>query len=346
MPIPKPKSSESREQFFSRCMGDNTMTSEYPNKDQRLAVCAGSYNAQKNSNENDTKEQIRRDVFTTEEEAQERAEAIGCQGTHSHDEDGRTIYMPCATHDEYIDKVGRDVSSKPKSKKDDCNCDNIEDLKSFIEIETKLSTIEGDEEKATGEFEGYASVFDNTDLGNDVIKSGAFKKSLRKRGAKGVKLLYQHKSDMPIGVFTSVKEDEHGLKVKGQLAMNVQAGKEAYELLKMGALDGLSIGFRVNPKMVSYEKRSKKRIIEELDLMEISLVTFPMNPQATIRSVKGQEISVREWENGLRDAFSLSRSESKQAAKAVYDVFNQRDAEENAELVKAIKQLTLTFKQR
>ena len=151
---------------------------------------------------------------------------------------------------------------------------------------------------------------------------------------------------MPIGVFTSIKEDEHGLKVKGQLAMNVQAGKEAYELLKMGALDGLSIGFRVNPKKVSYEKRTNKRIIEELDLMEISLVTFPMNPQATIRSVKGQEISIREWEKGLRDAFSLSRSESKQAAKAVHGVFTQRDVDDNAELVEAIRKLTLTFNQR
>jgi len=112
----------------------------------------------------------------------------------------------------------------------------------------------------------------------------------------------------------------------------------------MGALDGLSIGFRVNPKEVSYDKRGNKRIIKEVDLMEVSLVTFPMNPQATVRSVKGEEISIREWENGMRDAFSLSRSEAKMAAKAVTDAFGQRDVDTNVELVEAIKNLTLTLK--
>jgi hypothetical protein len=99
--------------------------------------------------------------------------------------------------------------------------------------------------------------------------------------------------------------------------------------------------------MVSYDKRSKKRIIDEVDLMEISLVTFPMNPQATVRSVKGEEITIRDWENGMRDAFNLSRSEAKQAAKAVHEVFSQRDVEDNAdtELVDAIKKLTETLKQ-
>ena len=78
--------------------------------------------------------------------------------------------------------------------------------------------------------------------------------------------------------------------------------------------------------------------------MEISLVTFPMNPQATVRSVKGEDISVREWEKGLRDAFQLSRSEAKVAAVAVTKSFSQRDADDNAELVDAIKKLTLTLK--
>jgi hypothetical protein len=78
--------------------------------------------------------------------------------------------------------------------------------------------------------------------------------------------------------------------------------------------------------------------------MEVSLVTFPMNPKATVMSVKGEEITIREWENGMRDAFSLSRSEAKVAAKAVTDAFSQRDVDSNAELVDAIKNLTLTLK--
>lgn len=286
------------------------------------------------SDESDTKEEIRRDVFTTEEEANARAKEIGCVGSHSHDEDGNKIFMPCKTHDEYIDAVGQDVKH--------------EDLSDIFQAEIKAVHDEDDEdEERYGRFEGYGSVFGNKDLGNDVIEKGAFMRSLKKKKPYQVKLLYQHKTDMPIGVFEEIKEDGHGLYVKGKLALQTQAGKEAYELMKMGALDGLSIGFKVNPDMVSYDKRSRKRIIKEVDLMEISLVTFPMNPKATVRSVKASEISIREWESGLRDAFNLSRSEAKVAAGAITKSFdeNQREVESaNTELVDAIKNLTLTLK--
>jgi phage head maturation protease len=156
---------------------------------------------------------------------------------------------------------------------------------------------------------------------------------------------------MPIGVFEKISEDEKGLYVKGQLALQTQAGKEAYELLKMGALSGLSIGFRTNEKGYHYDKRSKKRIIEDVELMEVSLVTFPMNPKAQVDMVKSEDITIREWENGMRDAFNLSRSDSKVAAKAVHHVFEEKRANEmlagetdNAELVDAIKNLTKTLK--
>jgi len=282
------------------------------------------------------KDQIRRDVFTTEEEAQERAEEIGCSGTHSHDEDGNEVFMPCATHDEYIEQTGRDVASKEDE--EELDSEHI-DFRSSI----KAYSDEDDEEKGT--FEGYGSIFNNKDLGNDVVVNGAFQKSLRRTGPKGVKLLYQHKSDMPIGVFESIKEDQDGLKVKGRLALGTQAGREAYELMKMGALDGLSIGFRVAPKGQEYDSRRKRRYIKEVELMEISLVTFPMNPKARVRSVKGEELSIREWEGGLRDAFSLSRSEAKVAAKAVHKAFNQREAEEaDTGAVDALHSLTNTLK--
>ena len=78
--------------------------------------------------------------------------------------------------------------------------------------------------------------------------------------------------------------------------------------------------------------------------MEVSLVTFPMNPKATVRLVKGEDISIREWEKGLRDAFQLSRSEAKLCAKALEDCFDQREADPTSELVDAIKNLTLTIK--
>ena len=220
--------------------------------------------------------------------------------------------------------------------------DNLQTESSTLDIECEYKYVETDDD---GSFEGYASVFNNKDLGNDVIEKGAFAKSIYKKRPKQIKLLYQHKTDEPIGVIDEIEEDNKGLRVKGRLAIKTERGKYVYELMKMGALDGLSIGFRVNPKKVSYDKRTKKRVIDEVDLMEISLVTFPMNPQATVRSVKGEEISIREWENGMRDAFHLSRSEAKQAAKAVHEVFTQRDVEDNTELVDAIKQLTKTLKQ-
>ena len=349
MPIPKPNRNENRQQFINRCMGDKTMTSEYTNSDQRLAVCTNEYDSEKeNSIENEHKKEIRKDVFDNPIEASARAKDIGCVGTHSHDEDGNKVFMPCKTHEEYTELTGNEISGyKPKPKKDiDEELDNLAELKSFIEIKSELKAYddEEDDKKEFGLFEGYGSVFGNKDLGNDVIEKGAFTKSLRKRKNKGVKLLYQHKSDMPIGVFDEVKEDDYGLVVKGRLALKTQAGAEAYELLKMGALDGLSIGFRVNPSEVSYDKRNNKRIIKEVDLMEVSLVTFPMNPQATVMSVKGEQYSIREWEKGLRDAFNLSRSESKVAAKAVTDCFGQREVDSSQELVDAIKNLTLTLK--
>ena len=228
---------------------------------------------------------------------------------------------------------------------DDSEEDDSEDEETTRELLQVCSSIKA-EEGEEGTFFGYGSIFNNTDLGNDVVVNGAFTKSLARTGPKGVKLLYQHKSDMPIGVFEEIEEDGKGLKVKGRLALGTQAGREAYELLKMGALDGLSIGFRVSPKGQEYDGKSKKRFIKEVDLMEISLVTFPMNPKASVRSVKGEEVSIREWENGMRDAFALSRSEAKVAAKAVHEAFNQRDADESKSdvAVSAINSLTNKLK--
>ena len=213
----------------------------------------------------------------------------------------------------------------------------------FVQIAAEIKA--GHEEDEKGSFEGYGSIFGNVDLGNDVIQAGAFQKSIKKTGPKGVKLLYQHKTDMPIGVFESIEEDQKGLKVKGRLAMGTQAGRETYELMKMGALDGLSIGFKTSAKGAHYDPKTRRRMIKEVELMEISVVTFPMNPRAKIRKVKGQDVSIREWENGLRDAFSLSRSEAKIAAKAVQDAFYLRDAEiEKCFEVDAVKQLTQKLK--
>lgn len=201
------------------------------------------------------------------------------------------------------------------------------------------AAIETDEQ---GEFEGYASIFNNTDLGNDIVLPGAFTKSLSKTGPKGVKMLYQHKSDMPIGVYDEIVEDRKGLKVKGRLAMATQMGREVYELMKMGAIDGLSIGFKVASKGYDYDSDKRRRRLKEVDLMEISAVTFPMNPKARIMGVK-QERTPREWEEILRDACDLSRNEAKMAV-AIYKALNQDQRDVDDELLESINNLTKILK--
>jgi len=198
------------------------------------------------------------------------------------------------------------------------------------------------ENEAEGTFVGYGSIFGNKDLGNDIVEKGAFLRSLNDKGARGVKMLWQHRTDTPIGVFKEIREDAKGLKVEGQLAMGTQGGREAYELMKMGALDGMSIGYKADPAKQVYDGKGKKRHLMELDLMEISLVTFPMNTSARVQAVKGEEVNIRDLERGMRDAFSFSRSDAKVAAKAVHETFNQRDADEksNIELLGAIRQTT------
>lgn len=202
------------------------------------------------------------------------------------------------------------------------------------------------DEEEKGVFTGYGSIFGNKDLGNDVVVEGAFAKSIGKKGARAVKMLYQHRQDEPIGVFDEIIEDRRGLKVKGRLAMGTQRGREVYELMKMGALDGLSIGYRVDPKGVDYDEKGKRRYLKSVDLMEISAVTFPMNPRARVQAVKGAERTVREWEELLRDAGSLSRNEAKVAASAVAVALEQRDAvkEETPEVLDALSRFTNILK--
>ena len=222
---------------------------------------------------------------------------------------------------------------------DDSRENDTEPKENPEDIEIKTEHIEiGSELKADGQedgvFVGYGSIFGNKDLGNDVVEKGAFLKSINDRGARGVKLLWQHKTDQPIGIFEEVREDTK--------ALGTQGGKEPYELMKMGALDGMSIGYRADPAKQKYDEKNKRRLLKEVDLMEISLVTFPMNPRARIQAVKGEEMNIRDLEKGMRDAFSFSRSDAKVAAKAVHDTFNQRDAEEkdDIELLEAIRQTT------
>jgi len=137
---------------------------------------------------------------------------------------------------------------------------------------------------AEGTFEGYASLFNAEDLARDIIAPGAFRASLAKRGASGIKMLFQHDPAEPIGVWLDIAEDARGLKVKGRLMLDVARAREVLSLMKAGALEGLSIGFRA--EKAARDHRSGVRTLRKIDLWEISVVTFPMQPGATVTAVK------------------------------------------------------------
>lgn len=135
-----------------------------------------------------------------------------------------------------------------------------------------------------GAFEGYASLFGIADLGKDVVDRGAFRDSLVRRGAAGVKMLWQHDPTEPIGRWLELREDSRGLYVRGRLSLAVERAREIHALMRDGAVDGLSIGFR--SQRARTEPRSGLRRLQKVDLWEISLVTFPMLPQARVSAVK------------------------------------------------------------
>jgi hypothetical protein len=135
--------------------------------------------------------------------------------------------------------------------------------------------------------EGYASLFGACDQGNDVVQPGAYGASLSALADAGrrVKMLWQHDPAQPIGVWDEVREDARGLFVKGRILDSVEKGREAAALIAAGAIDGLSIGYRTR-RAVKNDKG--QRLLTELELWEVSLVTFPMLPSARV-GAKGEQ---------------------------------------------------------
>ncbi len=156
-----------------------------------------------------------------------------------------------------------------------------------------------------GTVEGYGSVFGVRDNYDDVIAKGAFDASLKDHKSAGTMpaMLWQHDSSQPIGIWTEMVEDSKGLRIKGQLALETVQGKEAHALLKMGALNGLSIGFM--SKQWAYDKETDVRTLTQIDLWEVSLVTFPANEKARVTNVKASPDDVstpKDAERILREA--------------------------------------------
>ena len=137
-----------------------------------------------------------------------------------------------------------------------------------------------------GLVEGYASLFHAPDLGGDAVVPGAFRRSLAVRGAAGIRMLFQHDPAEPIGTWESIAEDARGLHVRGRLASGVQRASELLALLRVGAVDGLSIGFRT--VRARRDPAHGVRLLEQIDLWEISIVTFPLHPAARVSAIKSR----------------------------------------------------------
>lgn len=133
---------------------------------------------------------------------------------------------------------------------------------------------------ADGYFEGYASLFGVADLGRDVVMPGAFRSTLSRRVAGEIKLLWQHDPEHPVGEWLEIAEDRRGLFVSGKLDLALPKARELHRLVTRGTIDGLSIGYRTEGE--KRDAATGMRRIEKLDLWEISIVTFPLLPQARI----------------------------------------------------------------
>jgi len=151
--------------------------------------------------------------------------------------------------------------------------------------EKKFARLDLKKVEAGGEFCGYASLFGKVDLARDAVERGAFAKAIATRGASQIRMLFQHDPNQPIGQWLTLAEDARGLFVRGRLATGVSKAREVLELMREGALDGLSIGFRT--VRARSEPGTGIRRILEADLWEISVVTFPMLAGARVETVKG-----------------------------------------------------------
>lgn len=256
-----------------------------------------------------------------------------------------------------LDALDEDGGGRGYCTKFDFICHNLRTCQAWedkpYESEEKLVTNEMHHKSVTltlkrepdtdGTFEGYASVFGVVDQGMDVVERGAFIKSL---GSRKVKMLWQHDTSQIIGVWDEIHEDERGLFVRGRLLKEVEKGREAMALLRAGAIDSMSIGYRTIEAIPEGDGRVRK--LTEVDLFEISLVTFPMLPDAKVTAVKSIE-NERDFEKWLRDA-GYSRNEAKaltlhgfKGLRSPRDAGDEAATGGNKALIEAIRQLTEKF---
>lgn len=180
-------------------------------------------------------------------------------------------------------------------------------------------------------FEGYASTFGNIDLGDDIIVRGAFSNSLAKNST--VPVLWQHQMSEPVGKSITLYEDDKGLYIKAILPKEDTLVKgRIMPQMKIGSIKEMSIGFFTREA----EMEKGVRMIKEIELFEVSLVTKAMNPQALVSGFKSME-SLKDIEQSLKE-MGLSNTEAKTLISKVKEFSNQRDAEEKTHRDDEVKQ--------
>lgn len=212
--------------------------------------------------------------------------------------------------------------------------------KQWLNVGLKIKSV-----SETGEFEGYGSVFDVVDSHNDVVVPGAFKRTLESWAKKGrlPAMLWQHKIDEPIGVYTEMREDDIGLYVKGRLLINDDPlARRAYAHMKADSLGGLSIGYFLYEDGYEYDHEKGVWILKDIDLWEVSPVTFASNDEARISEVKsllcrGETPPPSKVERALREV-GFSGSQAKAFMAKGYGAIKPREAGV-AESLDAVKSL-------
>jgi HK97 family phage prohead protease len=181
-----------------------------------------------------------------------------------------------------------------------------------------------------GTFTGYAAVFGNVDLGNDVIIPGAFKSAKTTNDGK-LRIAIGHRLDQLAGK-ASFMQDEHGLRVEGKLSLGVSYVRDAYELMKDGVLNGLSVGFNIMKDGSEWKEQGGDyvRVIKAAELWEFSIVPFGMNPDALVDSVKAA--TVRDFEAQLR-SLGYSQAEAKAYASGGFKSLGHRDGDRDSEML-------------
>jgi HK97 family phage prohead protease len=206
---------------------------------------------------------------------------------------------------------------------------------SKLEVPFELKAVDD-----AGNFEGYAAVFNNVDLGDDVILPGAFTQVKTTRGGK-LKLALYHDLTRLVGA-ADYTQDDHGLLLKGRVNLAVSYARDAYELMKAEILDSMSIGF--NTIKADFEERAGRRVrlIKEAELWEASFVPFGMNPAAQVLTVKSD---IRLFENALRERMGLSQKEAAAVASLGYPALRRDGGSEATAIVEELKTLSNTFDQ-